>query len=618
MNVLQQWLWLGLLTLPAILLLHLLRERSKRQPISSLELWRWLEKELRGPRLRRLPVTWVLLLQLLAALFLNLALSQPQLTLARLIPGRQHLILIVDTSSSMGAQDVQPSRLAQAQAAAAARLATLGENDRVTLISAGPAARQLGSATGESLGDLNGRLAALRAAGDGSDWPGSLALATAAIEPDLNNQVVVYTDGAFEMSSTIAEVSLPAEVEITLVGQPQANQAVVTLAVRPSSSGAVQVFARLANFSDTPAERTLTLFADGRSRDELVVTLPASGVSEQAWTLPPGIRTVSVSLGGSGDVLPADDSAAVGVLGTTTLEGVLVAVDPAADATLVLERALRSLPNLHLITVTPENYASYENYDLTVFSGWLPNTWPRGGVLVMAPPEGLGLLNVQPPTTVGALPAAPTDSLLADVDLGPVDFGRGSLLEAPDWLTPVLTDERGLTLVWRGATQDSRLVVFTFGLERGNLARRTSFPVLMANAVAEVLPPPLPASIAPGEPVGLPPAHRLPFLTITDPTGAEHTFTGERSSLFTETYQPGLYLLRGRTIAGEDWQGGFGVNAGSALESDLRVSAQPLLRSIAEGGVLPTVEANQPEDLWPWLVLFVLFLMIVEAGLSWR
>ena len=81
MNLVSQWLWLGLLTLPAILLLHLLRERSKRQPISSLELWRWLEKELRGPRLRRLPVTWVLLLQLLAALGLNLALSRPQFSL---------------------------------------------------------------------------------------------------------------------------------------------------------------------------------------------------------------------------------------------------------------------------------------------------------------------------------------------------------------------------------------------------------------------------------------------------------------------------------------------------------------------------------------------------------
>ena len=618
MNVLQQWLWLGLLTLPAILLLHLLRERSKRQPISSLELWRWLEKELRGPRLRRLPVTWVLLLQLLAALFLNLALAQPQLSLARLLPSRQHLIVIIDTSSSMGAQDVQPSRLAQAQAAAAARLAALGQDDQATLISAGPVARQLGSAEAESSGDLNGRLFALRAAGDGSDWPGALALAAAAIKPDLNNVVAVYTDGAFAMSSSSADVSLPASVDVTLVGQPQANQAIVTLSARPSSSGAVQVFARLANFSEAPAERTLTLFADGRARDELVVTLPESGVSEQAWTLPPGVRSVSVSLGGSGDVLPADDTAAVGVLGTTTLEGVLVTADLAAEATLVLERALRSLPNLHLLTVTPENYAAYENYDLTVFSGVLPEAWPRGGVLVMAPPEGIGLLNVQPPTPVGALPAAPTDPLLADIDLGPVDFGRGSLLEPPDWLTPVLTDERGLTLVWRGATRDSRLVVFTFGLDRGNLARRTAFPVLMANAVAEVLPPPLPESITPGQPVSLPPAHRLPFLTITDPTGAAHTFTGERSALFTETYQPGLYWLRGRTIAGEDWQAGFGVNAGSALESDLRVSAQPLLRSIAEGGVLPTVEANKPEELWPWLVLFVLFLMILEAGLSWR
>jgi Ca-activated chloride channel homolog len=321
MNLLSQWLWLGLLTLPAILVLHLLRERSRRQPISSLELWRWLEKELRGPRLRRLPVTWILLLQLLAALGLNVALSRPQFSWAQLLPARQHLILVVDTSSSMAARDVPPTRLAQAQAAAGARLAALGETDRATIISAGPAARQLASADAGSLNDLAGRLASLQAGGDGSDWAGALALAAAAIEPDLTNRILVYTDGAFEMSSAIEAVSFPAEVELHLVGQPQSNQAVVNLAVRPSASGAVQVFARVANFADAPVERALTLTADGNARDQLVVSLPPSGVSDQAWTLPPGVRTVAVALA-SADVLPADDTAAVGVLGSSTLRGV--------------------------------------------------------------------------------------------------------------------------------------------------------------------------------------------------------------------------------------------------------------------------------------------------------
>jgi hypothetical protein len=285
---------------------------------------------------------------------------------------------------------------------------------------------------------------------------------------------------------------------------------------------------------------------------------------------------------------------------------------------LALQRALQSLPNLALETVSPDQYAPYENYDLTVFHGWLPPAWPRGGVLVVAPPEGQGLLPAQVPTTVNVLPAGLSDALLDDVDLTHVNFGRAAALDAPDWLTPVLTDAQGLTLVWHGATAEMRLVVFAFGLERGNLARRTAFPVLVANAVAEVAPPPLPEAVAVGQPVTLPPTYQIPFLSVTDPLGREQTLGADRDRQFSETFQPGLYRLRGQLLNGVLWEGGFGVNAGSASESDLRVSAQPMLNALSQAGAPPPLPGNPPLELWPWFVLAVLAIMVVEAWLAWR
>jgi hypothetical protein len=157
------------------------------------------------------------------------------------------------------------------------------------------------------------------------------------------------------------------------------------------------------------------------------------------------------------------------------------------------------------------------------------------------------------------------------------------------------------------------VVVLAFGLERGNLARRTAFPVLVANAVAEVAPAPLPEAVAVGQAVELPPAHRMPFLTIIDPGGGEHRFGGERGALFTETFEPGLYRLVGRTVSGQDWEGGFGVNAGSATESDLRVSAQPALNALAQAGSPEALPGDPPWELWPWLAV-----MVAEAWLAWR
>src|SRR3989304_3500061 len=78
MSLLQPLGLLVLAALPAIVLLHLLHERSRRLVIPSLELWRWLERQVRGPRARRLPLTWVLAFQLSAATLLGLGLSRPQ------------------------------------------------------------------------------------------------------------------------------------------------------------------------------------------------------------------------------------------------------------------------------------------------------------------------------------------------------------------------------------------------------------------------------------------------------------------------------------------------------------------------------------------------------------
>jgi hypothetical protein len=63
--------------------------------------------------------------------------------------------------------------------------------------------------------------------------------------------------------------------------------------------------------------------------------------------------------------------------------------------------------------------------------------------------------------------------------------------------------------------------------------------------------------------------------------------------------------------------GGFGVHAGSALESNLTTRFAP--ESIA--GVDPTTTI-EPEpiysDLWPWLAGVVAVLLAAEGWLAWR
>src|SRR5919198_2765146 len=105
---------LALLSLPIIIVLHLLRERRRRVTVPSLLHWLDVPRRREGERIRRLPLTLLLLLHLLIAGLLGLALGQPQLTGAPNNAARQTAI-VLDTSTSMAARAGTTTRFAQAQ-----------------------------------------------------------------------------------------------------------------------------------------------------------------------------------------------------------------------------------------------------------------------------------------------------------------------------------------------------------------------------------------------------------------------------------------------------------------------------------------------------------------------
>src|SRR5712671_771523 len=91
-----------------LVLLYFLKVRRRERTVSSLLLWstslRDREASAFFQRLHRDP----LLLQLLALLMLALALARPVATVMG--QGARKVVVVLDTSASMKAQDVSPSR----------------------------------------------------------------------------------------------------------------------------------------------------------------------------------------------------------------------------------------------------------------------------------------------------------------------------------------------------------------------------------------------------------------------------------------------------------------------------------------------------------------------------
>ena len=119
------------LSLP-LLAMYFIKVRRRRFEVPAAFLWQQaLDAQRNASPFERFRRNLLLLLQLLALLLLSLALARPVLDLA--LPPARSLVLVLDTSASMGATDVPQGRLGAAVALASEVVDGLGSSDEAAL-----------------------------------------------------------------------------------------------------------------------------------------------------------------------------------------------------------------------------------------------------------------------------------------------------------------------------------------------------------------------------------------------------------------------------------------------------------------------------------------------------
>ncbi|HEY8476617.1 MAG TPA: VWA domain-containing protein, partial [Chloroflexota bacterium] len=286
---------------PALILLYVLKTRHQEHEVSSTFLWERLLRDLaaREP-FQRLRWSVLLLLQLLALVALVLAVARPALTLTA--PQPVHAVLVFDTSASMQATDVPPSRFDDARERARAVVEGLPGGSRVTVITAGrqvlvPAvnveawrALQVldelkpsgGKANLQVAVDLARALAGSQSAGVS---PGAVA-GEAAAAP--SSPIYLFTDGAAGESLDTAGV------EVVLSGDSTPNVGIVQLSARslPDDPNRHQVFVQVHNAAATPQARTLEILADGAVMESTRLTIEPDGDGSHVFEVSAGEATL--------------------------------------------------------------------------------------------------------------------------------------------------------------------------------------------------------------------------------------------------------------------------------------------------------------------------------------
>lgn len=620
--------------LPVIVALYLLKLRRTEQAVSSVYLWRRMVRDVEAnapwQRLRR---NLLLLLQLLILAALILALARPFTRSAG--ASGQAEIIILDTSASMAATDVAPSRLAAAQVQARQLADTLPDTARVTVIAAGSGAQVL-VASSQDHREVHLAIDSLQAGADGSDLTAALELASAIAARQPDTEIAVFSDGRVSLPERLA---LKGRLRYVPLGHSGENQAIAALSVQSGAGGRLIGFAQVTNYGSQPAQRRLALYTDGYLASVHDVNLAAGGsVPVIVEDLPADLEVLEARLEGE-DALPLDDRAWAVFQSSKPTGTVLV-----SEGNLFLETALSLLPDVELTVAKPDDWETgitIEHSDtvtiersnvstatLTILDAYAPITapLPAGNLLFIAPPRSTVYFSVtgtvtQPvPRAVGAgASSGDADPLLAAGSAGHVNLADVSVLDAvrlplPDWARLVIagdTERESVPLLMAGQVDGRRVAVLAFDLRRSDLPLQVAFPLLMANLAGWLAPGSggdVPAQVAPGSPVTLVLPPDVDSATFTRPDGSTAQIAAESGrAVFADTARLGVY----GAAWGEDRQARFAVNLFSPEESDVRPAAELPLTSAGEGDVQTAVQEGRHE-WWRTVACMALALLVIE------
>lgn len=188
--------WLGLLAIPVIIIIYIIKSKYKPKTVSSTFIWK---RSLQYVK-RKIPINFImsllLIMQILVALASTLAITRPLVK----PPKSGETIVIVDASASMNTTDGEKTRFEIAKEKLREAAENVGENARMSIILADSRENAEFQFEGDSSEPLSSKtdvldiIESLECTKSTSNLDGALELAEKRLEKNKGAKVVVYTD----------------------------------------------------------------------------------------------------------------------------------------------------------------------------------------------------------------------------------------------------------------------------------------------------------------------------------------------------------------------------------------------------------------------------------------
>ena len=595
MTFYSPWAFLGLITIPIIIILYLLKQKHKEYNISSLFLWEEVLKDLEANApWQKLKKNLLMILQIIAALLLVFALARPFLNAVG--SDTAHVIVALDTSLSMKATDVGESRFEEAKNRANKLISNLKPGTAVTLISMGKSVNIEANLSNDR-GRLLDKLSKLKASNSTSNIEDAESLISSIIKQNQETRVVVFGDSAINIPGV--------DVEFSKVSNNGDNFAVTMMSHTKTEKG-ITVLSRISNYSAKDATIPVSLYVDKNVFDAKNVDIKKGETANVYWNeVLPNAKLIEARID-IDDSLDIDNSAWNVVNNIKKNKVILV-----SDSNVFIEKIAALYNGVELFKAGYESSDEWKGYDLYIFDGFLPKKIPNDGNIMVFNPNENKMFEIL--ETIEAPVIDEMDgSIFRYVEGFEFSIGKTKTLKVPTWGREILGTNGG-SAAFSGIYDNRRVMVFGFDVHNTDIPLTPAFPIIMANSLDWLLPDSInnAENVYSGEGIEFNIGPSTQEAYIETPSGEKIKIAPPFPvKLFDKTDIPGLYSLRQKTEDSEQ-EFYFTVNVPSQIESNLAQSEDAEntnTQAAAEDGQKPVNTGMNLQSVLLWLIVIVLLI----------
>lgn len=650
-RTLALWQWLVLAALPPlVVLLYFLKLRRQPLEVPSTYLWQRTLEDLHVNSLwQRLRQNLLLFLQLLVLLLAILTCLRPSWRGTKLTEDRY--IFLVDTSASMSATDVQPTRLDAAKVQLIELIDQQLKPGSVAMVISFSDRAIVEQPFTDNRRLLKRRVQAIQPTQRGSQLDEALRVAAGLANPGRSGSdttdvaaaealpagLMIFSDGRFRAAPQFALGNLKPTF-VPLGSATAKNVAILAFNTNqaPDKPDQLQVYGRLQNFGAEDASVTVNLYLDqapaaSELLDAATARVPAGGEGGVEFVLssvPAGTLRLEIQ---QPDHL-ALDNRALATVNPRRIAKVLL-VTPRNDA---LQTALETPFAQQLAqvqTATPEilqtepyqKQAEAGAYDLIVYDQCAPPQMPRCNTYSIGriPPDSRWSAAAEPVELPQIIDSDRAHPLMRFVELGNLKWiVNARPLSLPTGGTVLIDSHRGVLLAVapREGFEDLVQAFEIVGQDaqgqryaNTDWPIRTSFPVFLGNVLMYLggaSPEAAQAIAQPGQPITLRTSSPQDTVQVDDPSGQTTRLQRgpQNTFVYGGTQSVGIYSVREGNS--RDVGQRFAVNLFDAVESDLhpQQAIQIQYEEIPGKAQLETTR----REAWKMLLLGALAVLVVE------